>query len=176
MTEPNLLNGSSLVTRLAVFKQVCPFWGLTVQLGECGQLWAEAKNSQEKKTIRGRKKKVSGGTEQPSLKEKNAERCKTKAQEGQYSRAVQALVSCGLAEYSPESLAVMQQKHPAPRRPQPPPPASVMPPRAFNTVEVAAAALSFPKGSGAGPSNHCCAHHAHNEGTTLKYISLNPSG
>ena len=35
-------------------------------------------------------------------------RCKSKAQEGQYSRAVQALVSCGLAEYSPQSLFEMQ--------------------------------------------------------------------
>ena len=124
------------------------------QAGECGQLWAEAKAGQEMKKTGGKKKKGGGGgeKEQPSLEERNAQRCKTKAQEGQYSRAVQALVSCGLAEYSPASLAEMQQKHPAPQRPQPPPPASVMPPRAFNTAEVAAAALSFPKGSGAGPS------------------------
>ena len=121
------------------------------QAGECGQLWAEAKAGQEVKVTRGRKKKKDD-VEQLSQEEKNASRCKTKAQEGQYSRAVQALVSCGLADYSPASLSEMQQKHPAPQRPQPPPPATTIPPRSFHTADVAKAALSFPKGSGAGPS------------------------
>ena len=115
--------------------------------GECGQLWEEAKACQVERPVRGKKKRVD-----MSLEERNAIRCKVKAQEGQYSRAMQALVSCGLAECSPAALSEMQQKHPAPRRPQPPPPTSVMPPKNFTTSEVATAALSFPKGSGAGPS------------------------
>ena len=121
------------------------------QAGECGQLWAEAKTGLDQKVTRGRKKKTVE-IEQLTLEECNARRCKSKAQEGQYSRAVQSLVSHGLAEFSPAALSEMQRKHPAPRRPQPPPPTSVMPPRAFSTAEVATAALSFPKGSGAGPS------------------------
>ena len=87
-----------------------------------------------------------------SQEEKNAQRCKSKAHEGQYSRAVQALVSCGLAECSPETLFEMQQKHPPPKRPQPTPPDLVSAPRSFSPAEVSVAALSFPKGSGAGPS------------------------
>ena len=122
------------------------------QAGECGQLWREAVDGQKEKILKGKRKNCDVQQEELSLEEKNARRCRTKAQEGQYSRAVQSLVSCGLAEYSPATLAEMQQKHPAPRRPQPPPPSSVMPSQSFSSPEVSAAALSFPKGSGAGPS------------------------
>ena len=122
------------------------------QAGECGLLWTEAKAGQDPKPSRGRNKKRRVIYNELSLEERNALRCKTKVQEGQYSRAVQALGSCGLAEYSTESLAEMQRKHPVPTRAQPRPPATVMPPKSFTPSEVLAAALSFPKGSGAGPS------------------------
>ena len=46
----------------------------------------------------------------------------------------------------------MQQKHPPPNRAQPPPPVSTISARVFTSSEVFSAALSFPKGSAAGPS------------------------
>merc|ERR1719180_756310 len=49
------------------------------QAGECGQLWAEAKAGQGMKRTQGKKKK-GVEKEQPSLEERNAQRCKTKAQ------------------------------------------------------------------------------------------------
>ena len=112
--------------------------------GDCGQLWAEAIAGQEKNSRRGNRRRVAAEKENLSQEEMNAMRCKSKAQEGQYSRAVQALVSCGLAEYSPQSLFEMQQKHPAPRRAQPDPPEVFTPPRSFMSSEVSTAALSFP--------------------------------
>ena len=122
------------------------------QAGECGPLWAEAIAGQEKNMGRGTKRRGAPRMVILSQEEKNAQRCKSKAHEGQYSRAVQALVSCGLAECSPETLFEMQQKHPPPKRPQPNPPDLVSAPRSFSPAEVSVAALSFPKGSGAGPS------------------------
>ena len=122
------------------------------QTSECGALWEEAKATQVVKARRGRRRKGAVGQDQLSLEERNAMRCKTKAQEGQYTRAVQALVSCGLAEFTPASLAEMQQKHPPPARPQPPPPVTNIPSKSFTSSEVAEAALSFQKGSAAGPS------------------------
>ena len=65
---------------------------------------------------------------------------------------MQALVSNGIAEYSPASLAEMQAKHPPPARPQPPPPQCDVSPRAFSGSEVATAALSFKRGTAPGPS------------------------
>ena len=84
--------------------------------GECGQLWAEAVAGQEKNMSRGRRRRAVVEKEKLSQEEKNAMRCKVKAQEGQYSRAVQALVSCGLADYTTESLLEMKHKHPPPQR------------------------------------------------------------
>ena len=65
---------------------------------------------------------------------------------------MQALASYGLVEYTSASLSEMEEKHPAPRRPQLPPPVTVMPSMKFSPADVATAALSFQKGSAAGPS------------------------
>ena len=79
------------------------------------------------------------------------ERATSLAQEGQYSRALEALTSLGMAEDSPETIAEMQRKHPAPLH-NTVIPNSQSPPRAFSPSEVRKAAESFSRGSAAGPS------------------------
>ena len=49
---------------------------------ECGQLWAEAKAGQEQNSSGGRRRKAAAEKENLSQEEKNARRCKVKAQEG----------------------------------------------------------------------------------------------
>ena len=119
--------------------------------GECADLWAEAVAG-EKKKLKDRKKKRGKDKPEKSQEEKNAARSVILTQEGQYTRALQALVSNGLAECTPDSLKEMQSKHPLPSRPQPPHPTTDVPACAFNGAAVASAALSFHKGSAAGPS------------------------
>ena len=124
------------------------------QEGKCGELWAEAVAGQQSRPKRGRKKKK-GNEEQEgenSQEERNARRCTILTHEGQYTRALQALTSSGIAEYTEETLREMKSKHPAPTTPQPPPPTTNIPSRAFSGSEVLVAALSFKKGSAAGPS------------------------
>ena len=99
---------------------------------------------------RGRKRK--NPIEEESQLERNSRRCTTLTQEGQYTRALQALASHGVAEHSAEALAEMKLKHPAPSAPQRPPPPETSAPRAFSGSDVLSAALSFKKGSAAGPS------------------------
>ena len=120
------------------------------QEGKCGELWAEAVAGQEVRPTRGRKRK--NPVEKESQVERNSRRCTTLTQEGQYTRALQALASHGVAEHSAEALAEMKLKHPAPSAPQPAPPPETALPRAFSGSDVLSAALSFKKGSAAGPS------------------------
>ena len=126
------------------------------QAGECGELWNEAVagyQPKEKPKKKGKGKKRAGETsEQTSQEQRNAMRSKSFAQAGQYTKAIQALVSNGIAEYTPATLAEMQSKHPAPFRPQPPLPSTDVPAQAFGGSEVSKAALSFKKGTAAGPS------------------------
>ena len=84
--------------------------------------------------------------------ELNVRRATTLVQEGQYRRALQALNSAGMADYSEDTLEEMKAKHPAPFQQQPPLPNADAPARAFSVPEVAKAALSFQMGTAAGPS------------------------
>ena len=89
------------------------------QEGQCGELWAEAVAGEKSKPKRRKKKQ---GGEPKSQEEKNAARSVILAQEGQYTKALEALVSNGLAECTPETLKEMQSKHPLPARPSLPTP------------------------------------------------------
>ena len=57
-----------------------------------------------------------------------------------------------MAEYNAATIREMQDKHPPASAPLPPKPATDIPPRVFSCPEVVKAALSFYKGSAAGPS------------------------
>ena len=61
-----------------------------------------------------------------SQEEKNVQCCTKLAQEGQYRKAQQALVSSGMAEYNAATIKEIQEKHPPASLP--PMPASDIPP------------------------------------------------
>ena len=68
------------------------------QEGKCGELWVEAVDGQQTRPSRGRRRK--NPVEKESQVERNSRRCTTLTQEGQYTRALQALASHGIEECS----------------------------------------------------------------------------
>ena len=115
--------------------------------GDIARLWMEA--STPAKPAKSRRRRVAETP--PSQDEVNARRCLRLVQEGQYSRAVQALTSRGIDQESDAAREAMKEKHPAapiPRTPSDIPPA----PPPFNVQEIRKAILSFNTGSAPGPS------------------------
>ena len=88
--------------------------------GEVSRLWAESKSPALPK----RANKPST----PTQEQVNVSRCQRLVQEGQYSRAIQALVSCGLDQDSREAHAAMVAKHPSADMPTLPPKPAPKPP------------------------------------------------
>ena len=117
------------------------------QAGECGDLWQEAKDAREQQ-MRAKKGK---SKEEKSQQDRNVQRAIVLASEGQYSRAIEALTSLGLAQCNEATLAEMKQKHPAPLGPTKIPTTDVSP-RTFSPTEVRKAVESFKRGAAAGPS------------------------
>ena len=138
---PNATDPSSLVD---LIRERLRRW----QNRECGALWREAVEKQRSRP-RGRRRKRS---EILNQEQKNVKRCATKASEGQFTKAIQSLTSLGMAEYNEASIKEMQDKHPPAPRPLPPSPSTETPQRTFTSLEVVKAALSFRKGTAAGPS------------------------
>ena len=118
------------------------------QAGECGELWQEAKDAREQQQVRAKKGK---SKEEKSQQDRNVQRAIVLASEGQYSRAIEALTSLGLAQCNEATLAEMKQKHPAPLGPTKIPTTDVSP-RTFSPTEVRKAVESFKRGAAAGPS------------------------
>ena len=114
--------------------------------GEYSALWKEAV---QLISSRGKRKKKVQPLEK-SQQELNVERATKLCQEGQYTKALQSLVSLGLADHTAESLREMKAKHPA----SPPPiiPTTDSSPMAFSPSQVLEACKTFHKGSGPGPS------------------------
>ena len=71
-------------------------------------LWNEAKKP---KKIKGRKRKGQQQNEK-TQEEVKARKCKKLLEEGQYNRASSALVSEGIVDSNPETIAIMKAKHP----------------------------------------------------------------
>ena len=92
-----------------------------------------------------------------SLRLANARRAKRLTEEGQYKKALQALLSEGVARASPEVLKEMLAKHP-----QAPPPSlpqgPLASPPSITPESVLKAIRSFPTGSAPGPSHLRAAH------------------
>ena len=117
------------------------------QAGQCGELWQEAVDVMKQ---RPKKKKKKNG--EKSQEQWNAERAIALAQDGQYTRALSALTSLGMADQSsPAVIAEMERKHPLPPHDTTVPPVTAAP-RSFTPTEVRKAAMSFLKGGAAGPS------------------------
>ena len=86
-----------------------------------------------------------------SLQSHNIRRAKQAVQDGQYSKAIKALSSAGLATPSDDILQEMLQKHPQADLPSLPPD-PVPSPYSLSEAAVLKAVRSFPKGSASGPS------------------------
>ena len=138
--EQGTAGGRSAAQRV---KNACHRW----RNGEASSLWKEA-TQESKVQRRGRRRKAQAP---PTLEESNARRAKMLAQEGQLSRAAQALVSIGMESDSAAALAEMEDKHP---HAEPPPEADPpeTPPISVSSDEVADAVRGFRPGSAPGPS------------------------
>ena len=83
---------------------------------------------------------------------RNAERARTKAGEGQFTRAIQALTSSGLADHTPATLRVLKDKHPDPLHPMGQPLTTDHAPLTTSQEEVLKGLTRFPRGTAPGPS------------------------
>ena len=118
--------------------------------GEYSQLWEEAKALTKEHRPRGRRGRVH--EPENSQEKRNAERATTLAQEGQYTRALQALTSAGMAPQSRATQDTMKGKHPPSPGPLQPSPTTAHPQLTFSQLEVEKAARRFRRGSAPGPS------------------------
>ena len=84
--------------------------------------------------------------------EYNAEQAATLAGEGQYTRAVQALSSLGMAEVGRETEAELRRLHPPAAKPIGPLPTTEAPQLTFTQMEVLKSVDRFRNGSAPGPS------------------------
>ena len=115
------------------------------QAGEFSTLWKEALDggwSLQKRS------KALGPSQQRS---NNIRRAKQAVQDGQFSKAIKALTSDGLADHSAAIVQEMLSKHP--QAPPPALPPGLVPPSiSLNEQAVLRGAKSFPIGSAPGPS------------------------
>ena len=113
--------------------------------GDVCALWAEAVSGGQSLSKR------AGSYSSTSQRSRNIWRAKKAVQDGQYSKAIKALTSNGLATPSREVLQEMLSKHPQSAPPTlPPGPAPT--PVSLLTSAVRKGVLSFPHGSAPGPS------------------------
>ena len=120
--------------------------------GDAGLLWQEAlaNHSKSSKKARRRGKKKSG-TEK-SQEEKNIIRCKRLLEEGQFSRAAEALSSLGIDQSSQEAYDSMIKKHPQCNKFDPPTEHLEADNLKFLPADVKKAVNSFKAGSAPGPT------------------------
>ena len=112
--------------------------------GDIATLWPEAMAGG--KSLAKRIQSSSG-----SQRSHNIRRAKLAVQDGQYSKAIEALTSNGLATPSAEVLGEMLNKHPQASLPTLPP-GPVPPPLNLSETAVKRGVRSFPNGSAPGPS------------------------
>ena len=94
--------------------------------GEYRQLWEEAKDlTKEQRRPRGRQGRARQQEEEGAQQKRNAERATTLAQDGQFTRALQALTSSGMAPDTRATREAMKAKHPEPTSAPPPAPTTL---------------------------------------------------
>ena len=124
--------------------------------GEFTDLWADVVE-EDYLYIRWVRKRQRKAPTPNSLRLSNARRARRLTEEGQYKKALQALLSKGIAGASAEVFDQMLSKHPQaapPSLPQGPPP----PPPHIASEIILKAIRSFPAGSAPGPSHLRAAH------------------
>ena len=119
--------------------------------GDLSALWAEAVAEGLSLSRRARSSAAS------SQQSQNIRRAKLAVQDRQYSKAIKALTSDGLASPSAEVLQEMLAKHPQSARPSLPT-GPVLPPTSVTESAVRKGVRSFPNGSSSGPSGLCPSH------------------
>ena len=125
------------------------------RLGEYCQLWEEAIQLTKSPTgTRRRRRTGEPEAVQKTQEEKNSERAGVLASEGQYTRALQALTSAGMADQTRATEEEMRAKHPAatPDHSSTFQPTTTAAPMTFSQKDVFKAIKSFKKGSAPGPS------------------------
>ena len=121
--------------------------------GEYRQLWDEAiELTRTQSRSKGRRKTGEPERTEKCQEERNAERATQLGQDGQYTRALQALTSAGMADHSRAAVAEMKSKHPQPSNPPTFQSSTNTPQMRFTQLEVYKAVKSFKKGSAPGPS------------------------
>ena len=113
------------------------------------ELWSEAVSHSNSARSNTKRSQDSSDT--------NIRRAKQAMEDGQYSKAAQALTSTGLIDPSPESLEQMLAKHPQAPPPIIPSDPSPLPIRIDN-VGISRAIKSFPNGTAPGPSGLRASH------------------
>ena len=117
--------------------------------GEGGQMWTDLTTQPRGGARAGRRKKQAD----PTQPERNVARASTLAQEGQYTRALQALLSQGMDQVSGQAIQAMESKHPRPASPPTlPPEPNGTPPLIVSSAQVRDAIFSFHPGTAPGPS------------------------
>ena len=115
---------------------------------EYKKLWSEAV-----KSTSGSQRRKKAAEVQQTQEERNGTAVTRLAQQGEYTRAVQRLLSTGLAEHNRDNVRQMQAKHPAATEPSSfHPQQSDTPQLSFTADQVMKGILSFRKGSAPGPS------------------------
>jgi hypothetical protein len=123
--------------------------------GEYHALWDEAVKLTKPAPSRRRKQgqgEATGGGQEKTQQQRNGERAAMLAQEGEYSRALKALTSAGMAEQTRDSVAAMKAKHPPATEELGPLPETDVAPLIFSQLEVHKAVQRFRRGSAPGPS------------------------
>ena len=118
--------------------------------GEYMALWREAVELCTRRPKRGRQR--GGRDKERTQEQKNGERARVLAQEGEYSRGLQALTSSGMAPQNPTTEAILRAKHPPASSNPGPTPTSEAPPLSITPMEVEKAVKKFRRGSVPGPS------------------------
>ena len=116
--------------------------------GEYIALWEKAVDLTKVTKKRGRKRKEP----EKSQDKRNAERATVLAQDGQYTKALQALSSAGMAAPTNANLNIMREKHPAAPGLGVTAPTTDVPQLTFGQSEVEKAVRKFRRGSAPGPS------------------------
>ena len=123
--------------------------------GEAKALWDEvlATIANSGKEKRGKKRPASEVlSDEELLSQRNVKRARTIVSEGQFSKAIQALTSAGMAEKSRSTVRELRAKHPPPSEPMGQLPTTNTDPLSLYSLNVFKAALKFKKGTAPGPS------------------------
>jgi hypothetical protein len=119
--------------------------------GEYRELWEEAVTL-TKRQPKARRQRGGQDPEERSQEQRNAERARVLAQEGEYTRSLQALTSAGMATQSAATNTEMRAKHPAASSELGDLPTTDAAPLSFTQQDVMKAVGKFRRGSAPGPS------------------------